>query len=109
MKTKEQLLKEVGELRVSIFGECGQTAWRYHVRDTWTKEEIEEALEKIGQRATTIDLASNGLKEIWRNDFTDKKYSRDHWVIKKYTLSQLEDYALLLKELQSRVFPYFDK
>ena len=109
MTTKEQLLKEVGELQVSIFSDCGQTAWRYHVRDTWTKEATEEALEKIGQGATTIDLAPDGLKEIWRNDFTDKKYSRDYWVIKNYTSDQLEDYVLLLKELQSRVLPYFDK
>ena len=43
MTTKEQLLKEVGELQVSIFSDCGQTAWRYHVRDTWTKEATEEA------------------------------------------------------------------
>lgn len=109
MTTKEQLLKEVEELKVSIFADCGQTSWRYHVQKTWTKKETEKALEEIGQGATTIDLAPDGLKEIWRNDFTDKKYSRDYWVIKNYTSDQLEEYLLLLKELQSRVLPYFDK
>lgn len=73
------------------------------------KKETEKALEEIGQGATTIDLAPDGLKEIWRNDFTDKKYSRDYWVIKNYTSDQLEEYVILLKELQSRVLPYFDK
>ncbi|MQQ30738.1 hypothetical protein [Streptococcus mitis] len=109
MTTKEQLLKEVEELKVSIFADCSQTSWRYHVQKTWTKKETEKALEEIGQGATAIDLAPDGLKEIWRNDFTDKKYSRDYWVIKNYTSDQLEEYVLLLKELQSRVLPYFDK
>ena len=73
------------------------------------KKKQKKQLEEIGQGATAIDLAPDGLKEIWRNDFTDKKYSRDYWVIKNYTSDQLEEYVLLLKELQSRVLPYFDK
>ena len=48
MTTKEQLLKEVEELKVyHQFADCGQTSWRYHVQKTWTKKETEKALERL--------------------------------------------------------------